>query len=73
MDVILRTSSRSSRIMKCIPMIVIVPKPEYTVEEWKGNAKLREKLERLQMAAANKILACSRTTSNRALKIDLGM
>ena len=48
---------------------VIVPKLEYAGEVWEGNTKLADKLETVQMTAAKKILGCSKTTSNTALRV----
>ena len=73
MDVILRDSHLDTRIKTCILMNVIVPKLEYAGEIWEGNVKLVKKLETVQMAAAKKILGCSKTTSNTALRAELGM
>ena len=72
MDVILRDSHLDTRIKICILMNVIIPKLEYA-EVWEGNVKLVKKLETVQMAAAKKILGCSKTTSNTALRAELGM
>ena len=72
MDVILRESQLDTRIKICILRNVIVPKLEY-VEVWEGNAKLAKKLETVPMAAAKKILGCSKTASNTALRPELGM
>jgi len=73
MDVILRDPHLDTRIKRCILMNVIVPKLEYAGEVWEGNVKLVERLETLQMAAAKKILGCSKTTSNTVLRAELGM
>ena len=73
MDVILRDSHLDTRIKRCILLNVIVPKLEYAGEVWEGNKKLAEKLETVQMSAAKKILGCSKTTSNTALRAELGM
>ena len=51
---------------------VIVPKLEY-VDVWEGNTKLVKKLETVPMTAAKKILGCSKTASNTALRAELGM
>ena len=69
---ILRDSHLDTRI-ESILMSVIVPKLEYAGEVWEGNVKLVKKLETVQMAAAEKILGCSKTTSNTALRAELGM
>ena len=61
-----------ARIKRCILMNVIVPELEYS-EVWERNVKLAEKLETVHMAAAKKILGCSKTTSNAALRAELGM
>ena len=70
---ILRDSHLDTRIKRCILMNVIVPKLEYAGEVWEGNVKLVKKLETVQMAAAKKILGCSKTTRNTALRAKLGM
>ena len=72
-DVILRDAHLDTRIKRCILLNVIVPKLEYAGEVWEGNKKLAEKLETVQMSAAKKILGCSKTTSNTALRAELGM
>ena len=54
-------------------MNVIVPKLEYAGEVWEGKKKLAEQLETVQKSAAKKILGCSKTTSNTALRAELGM
>ena len=53
-------------------MKVVVPKLE-CAGVWEGNAKLVNKLETVAMTAAKKILGCSKTTSNTALRAELGM
>ena len=68
MDVILRDSHLDTRIKICILMNLIVPKLEYAGEVWQGDVKLVKKLETAQMAAAKKILGCTKTTSNTALR-----
>ena len=73
MDVILRDSHLDTRSKRCILMNVVVPMLEYAGEVWEGNVRLAEKLETVQMAAVKKILGCSRTTSNTALRAELGM
>ena len=73
MDMILRDSRLHTRIKRCILLNVIVPKLEYAGEVWEGNKKLAEKLETVQMSAAKKILGCSKTTSNTALRAELGI
>ena len=73
MGMILRDSRLDTRIKRCILLNVIVPKLEYAGEVWEGNKKLAEKLETVQMSAAKKILGCSKTTSNTALRAELGM
>ena len=73
MDVILRESHLDTRIKRCILMKVIAPKLEYAGEVWEGNAKLVKKLETVPMKAAKKILGCSKTASNTALRAELGM
>ena len=64
MDAILTDSHLYARIKRCILMNVIVPKLEYAGEVWEGNAQLVKQLETVQMAAAEKVLGCSSTTSN---------
>ena len=54
-------------------MSVIVPKLEYAGEVWGGNAKLVKQLETVQMTAAKKVLGWSSTTSDTALRTELGM
>ena len=73
MGVILRDSHLDTRTKRCIPLNVIVPKLEYPGEVWEGNKKLAEKLETVQMSAAKMIQGCSKTTSNTALRAELGM
>ena len=75
MDVILRDSHPDTRIRRCIMLNVIVPstKLAYAGEVWEGNKKLADKWETVQMSAAKKILGCSETTSNTALRAELGM
>ena len=73
MDVILRESQLDTRIKRCILRNVIVPKLEYAGEVWEGNAKLVKKLESVPMTAAKKILGCSKTASNTALRAELGI
>ena len=60
-------------IKRCILMNVIVPKLECAGEVWEENAKLVKQLETVQMTAAEKMLRCSRTTSNAVLRAVLGM
>ena len=73
MDAILRESQLDTRIKICILRNVIVPKLEYTGEVWEGTAKLVKKLETVPMTAAEKILGCSKTASNTALRAELGI
>ena len=73
MDVILRDSHLDTRIKRCIVLNVIVPKLEYAEEVWEENKKLAEKMGTVQMAAAKKILGCSKTMNNTALRAELGM
>ena len=40
---------------------------------WEGNATLEKQLEAAQMAAANKVLGCSSTTSNTVLRAERGI
>ena len=54
-------------------MNAILPKLEYAGEVWEGNAKLVKQLETVQMTASKKVLVCTSTTSNTALKAELGM
>ena len=67
-----RDSHLDIRIKRCILLNVIVPKLEYAGEVWEGNKKFAEKLKTVQMSAARKILGCSKTTSNTALRAELG-
>ena len=73
MDLILRDPYLDTRIKRCILLDVIVPQLEYAGEVWGKNVKLVEKLEIVQMAAAKKILECSKPTSTTALRAELGM
>ena len=73
MDVILRDSHLDTRIKRCMLLNVIVQKLEYAGEVWEGNKKLAEKLETVQLAAAKKVLECSKTAGNTALRSELGM
>ena len=68
---ILRDLHLDSRIKRCILMNMIEPKLEYE-EVWEGDVKFK-KLETVQMAKAKNILGCSKTTSNTALRAELGM
>ena len=52
---------------------MIVPKLEYAGEVWEGNAKFVRQLETVQMTAAKKVLGCSSTTSDTALRAELEM
>ena len=55
-------------------MNVIAPKLEYAGEVWEGNKKLADKLGTVQIdVSGEKILGCSKTTSNTALRSELGM
>ena len=73
MDAILRESQLDTRIKICILRNVIIPKLEYAGEVWEENAKLLKKLETVPMTAAKKILGCSKTASNTALRAELCM
>ena len=73
MDVIIRDSYLDTRIEICILMNAIAPKLEYAGEVWEGSVELVEISETVPMAAAKKILECSRTTSSSALKAGLRM
>ena len=55
---ILTDSYPDTRIKICILINVFVPKLEYAVEIWEGNAKLVKQLETVQMTAAEKVLGC---------------
>ena len=57
----------------CIMMNVIVPQLAYAGEVWEGNAKFVKQLEKVQMAAAKRIIGCSSTTSDTALRAELGI
>ena len=59
--------------MYCVLLNVIVPKLEYAGEVWEGNKKLADKLETVQTSAAKRILGCSKTASNTALRAELGI
>ena len=72
MDVILRESQLDTKIKRCIMRNVIVPKLEYA-EVWEGNAKLAKTLETVPMIAAKRILGCSKTACNTALRAELGI
>ena len=72
-DMMLRDSLLDTRNKICILLNVIAPKLEYAGEVWEGNKKLVDKLETVQMSVAKKILGCSKTTSNTALRAELGM
>ena len=72
MDTILRESQLDSRIKRCILRNVIVPKLEHAGDVWEGNAKPVKKLETVPMTAAKRILGCSKTASNTALRAELG-
>ena len=52
---------------------LIISKLEYAGEVREGNAKLANQLVPVQMAPAKKILSCPSTTSNTALRAELGM
>ena len=70
MDVFLRELQLDTRIKRCILRKVIVQKLEYAGEVWEGNAKLVKKLETVPITAAKKILGCSKTASNTALRAE---
>ena len=53
-------------------MNVIVLKLEHAGDVWEGNAKFVKELERVQMAAAKKILECSSPAENTVLREELG-
>ena len=72
MDVILRDSHLDTRIKRCIPLNVIVPKLEYAGEVWEGNKKLADKLETVQMSAAKKILGCSKNNEQYSIESRVG-
>ena len=57
-DAILTDSHLDTRIKKRILTNVMVPELEYAREVWKGNAKLVEQLDPVQMTAAKTILRC---------------
>ena len=52
---------------------MIVPKLEYAGEVWEVNPKLVKKLEIVPMTAVKRILGCSKTASNTALRAELGI
>ena len=66
-DVILRDSHLDSSIMKYVLINVMVPKVE-NAEVWEGNAKLVKTMETLQMAAAEKTIECSKSTSKYGIE-----
>ena len=58
----------------CILMNVIVPKLGYVGEVWQGDAKFVKQLETaVQMTAAKILQGCSSTTSNTAIRAELGL
>ena len=73
MDAILKDPHLDIRIKIYFLINAIVPKLEYALEVWEGNAKFVKELETVQMTAAKKILRCSNTTSNIVLRAALGM
>ena len=73
MDAILADSHLDARIKICVLINAIVPNPEYAGEVWEENVKLVKQLETAQMTAAKKVLGCSSSTSNTALRAELGM
>ena len=73
MDAILTNSQLDTTIKICIMINVIVPKLEYAVEVWEGNAKFVKQLETMLMTTAKGILGCSSTMSNTVLRAELGM
>lgn len=66
MALILRDPRLDTRINRCILINMIVP-------ELKGNAKLAKNSATVRMAVARKMLECSKTTIDRALRAELGM
>ena len=72
MDAILTDSHLDTRITMHLLISVIELKLEYAGEEREGNAKFLKQLETVPMTAAKKILGCSSTTSNTALRAELG-
>ena len=75
MDAILTDPHLDTRIKICIVLNVIVQNIVYAGGEWEENVtKFVKHLETMQMTAAAKyILGCSSTTSNTALRAELGM
>ena len=65
MDAILPDPRLDSRFKICFLINVVFPKFEHVGEAWEGNAKFVNQLETVQITAANKMLGCSSTTSNR--------
>ena len=51
----------------------MAPKLGYAGEVWEGNAKLVKQLETVQMAAAEQTLGCPSTTSNAAVRAEVGI
>ena len=72
MDAILTDSHLDTRIKIRLLINVIVPKLEYA-EVWEVNAKLAKQLETVQVTAPQKVLGCSRTTSDTVLRAEMAM
>lgn len=73
MGATLRNWHLDTRRKRCVPVDVITPKPKYAEEVRKEDVKWTEKLDTVHMAAAKKILKCSKTMSNTTLRTELGM
>ena len=72
-DAILTDPHLHTGIKICILINVIVAKLDYAGQVWEGNAKFVKQPGTAQMtAAAKNILGCSSTTSNTALRAELG-
>lgn len=72
MDVILRVSHVNTRSQRFILMSVIMPQLEYAGEGSEGSVKSVKKMQTVQIAHG-KILECSKTTRNKALRVGLGL
>lgn len=70
MKVILGDSDLDIRIKVSTLIDVTTSNLEYA-GVWEGDAKLTKKLEMIQMEAARKIVGCSKTVRNAALRADL--
>lgn len=67
-DAVFTDLQLDNRINTCI--LINIPELKYAGEVWGGNLKLVKKFQALYMAAANKILGCSKARSNTALRVD---